>query len=56
MITESVTDSTTKVKWGFIGKMHYPMNLLLLCMNMDKMIGSDLQTGLDNLKKKMEAQ
>jgi 50S ribosomal subunit-associated GTPase HflX len=26
------------------------MNLMLLCVNMDKMMGKDLQTGLNNLK------
>jgi hypothetical protein len=34
--------------------MPYPMNLMLLCMNMDKMIGKDLETGLTNLKGVLE--
>ena len=55
MTTESVDSSNTKVKWGFYGKMNYPMNLLLPIMNMDKMIGSDLEAGLVNLKTYMEA-
>ena len=32
------------------------MNLMLLFMNMDKMVGNDLATGLSNLKKIMENQ
>lgn len=54
MITESVSPNQTKVKWGFNGKMCYPMNLMMPFMNMDKMLGGDLQTGLDNLKMILE--
>jgi len=51
---ESVNDSTTTVRWGFDGKMPYPMNLLLLTMDMDKMLGEQLETGLKYLKGVME--
>jgi hypothetical protein len=54
MSTESVTDSSTKVTWGFNGSMNYPMNLMLLTMNMDEMLGKDLQEGLVNLKGNLE--
>ena len=54
MITENVSDNQTKVMWGFTGKMPYPMNIMLLCMNMDKMLGNELQTGLNNLKSTLE--
>ncbi len=50
MTTEAVSANQTKVKWGFSGKMNYPMNLMQLFMNMEKSIGNDLQTGLNNLK------
>ncbi|MNR45259.1 hypothetical protein D3C85_1640860 [compost metagenome] len=50
MITESVSETQTKVKWGFKGRMKYPMNLMLLCMDMEGMLGKDLQKGLDDLK------
>ncbi|MFZ4456913.1 MAG: SRPBCC family protein [Bacteroidales bacterium] len=53
-LTSAVNDSTTTVKWGFEGKMNYPMNLMLLFMDMDKMLGKDLQGGLDNLKAVLE--
>jgi hypothetical protein len=50
MTTESISSTETKVKWGFNGEMDYPMNLMLPFLQMDKVIGNDLQTGLDNLK------
>jgi len=52
--TESISENQTKVKWGFEGKMDYPMNLMLLFMDFEGMIGDDLQTGLKNLKNKLE--
>jgi hypothetical protein len=54
MTTERISDDQTLVKWGFSGHMKYPMNLMLLFMNMEKMIGNDLQTGLTNLKNALE--
>lgn len=50
MITEAVSPNETKVKWGFSGHMNYPMNIMLLVMDFEQMIGDDLQTGLNNLK------
>jgi len=50
MITENMEGNKTKVKWGFSGHMDYPMNLMFLFMDFEKIIGDDLQTGLDNLK------
>lgn len=54
MITESAGDGKTLVKWGFDGKMAYPMNLMFLFMDFDAMLGDDLQTGLDRLKVELE--
>lgn len=54
MQTEAVSPASTKVKWGFDGHMNYPMNLMLLFMDFEKMIGDDLQTGLTNLKSNLE--
>jgi hypothetical protein len=34
--------------------MKYPMNLMLLFMNMEKMVGGDLDKGLQNLKSVLE--
>ncbi len=54
MATEGVSDNQTKVKWGFNGAMHYPMNIMLVFMDMDKMLGGDLDLGLSNLKTQLE--
>ncbi len=54
MATDAVSENQTKVKWGFNGRMNYPMNLMLVFMNMEKMLGGDLQTGLSNLKNVLE--
>jgi len=54
LITEDAGNTGTLVKWGIKGKMNYPMNLMLLFMDMDEMIGKDLQTGLINLKTVLE--
>ncbi|MEI6678191.1 MAG: SRPBCC family protein [Mariniphaga sp.] len=51
---EAISDSQTKVKWGFSGKMKYPMNLFLLIKDMEGMLGKDLQMGLDKLKANLE--
>ncbi len=56
MITENISENQTKVKWGFNGHMAYPMNLMFLFMNFEKMIGDDLETGLKNLKTILEKQ
>jgi hypothetical protein len=50
MVTQAVSENQTKVKWGFNGRMKFPMNLMLLFMDMDKMLGKDLDAGLQNLK------
>jgi uncharacterized protein YndB with AHSA1/START domain len=52
--TKSISANQTKVTWSFSGHMNYPMNLMLLFMNFEKMIGEDLNTGLANLKERME--
>lgn len=55
MTTEDFQGIATKVKWNFRGSMPYPMNLMILVMRIEKMVGADLQTGLDNLKVIMES-
>jgi Polyketide cyclase / dehydrase and lipid transport len=50
MSTESVSDSVTKVKWGMSGTMAYPTNAVMWFMDMNKVIGGDLDTGLTALK------
>jgi hypothetical protein len=54
MNTQAVTDSTTKVTWGFSGKMNYPLNIMNLFFDTEKMVGDDFGIGLVNLKNIME--
>jgi len=55
LITESLDENRTRVIWHFDSRMKYPMNFMLLFMNMSKMIGNDLSTGLANLKNVLES-
>lgn len=50
MSFESVNDTVSKVRWGIYGKLKYPMNLSFLFIDMDTMLGKDLEGGLNNLK------
>lgn len=50
MATEVAGPNQTKVTWSFDGHMDYPMNIMIPLMGIEKMIGDDLQTGLNNLK------
>ena len=54
IITETVSDNQTKVKWGFKGSINYPLNVLKLFFNMDDLIGKDFEKGLNNLKGVLE--
>ncbi len=54
MSTQASSENSTKVKWGFEGRMPYPMNIMKLFMNMDKILGPDLEKGLGNLKNNLE--
>lgn len=54
MTTESVDENKTKVKWVFSGKYNYPMNIMLVIMNMDKLLGKDMEESLSNLKAILE--
>lgn len=54
MATEQVATDQTKVRWGLKSSMKYPMNAMLLFMNMDAMMGKDLESGLTKLKAVLE--
>ncbi len=54
MATDSIAPNQTKVTWTFEEHMTYPFNFMCLIMNVEKMIGDDLQTGLNNLKTILE--
>ncbi len=53
-LTQANGPQQTKVTWGFSGDMKYPLNIMLLFMDFEKMIGDDLQTGLNNLKTNLD--
>ncbi|HYV93449.1 MAG TPA: GyrI-like domain-containing protein [Chitinophagales bacterium] len=48
------TTDGTKVTWEFMGNSPRPMNIMLLFMNMDAMVGNDFEQGLLNLKELSE--
>ncbi|RFZ92637.1 polyketide cyclase [Mucilaginibacter conchicola] len=52
--TQSVTEESTSVKWAMASKMPFPMNAMLLFINMDKMLGKDMEESLANLKQVLE--
>ncbi len=54
LMTTDGGNGQTIVKWGFNGAMPYPMNVMLPFMNMEEMLGGDLEKGLQNLKNVLE--
>jgi uncharacterized protein YndB with AHSA1/START domain len=40
----------TKVKWSFASSMKYPMNIMLLFIDFEKLLGKDMETSLVRLK------
>lgn len=52
--TEAVDATQTKVRWMVQSSMRYPFNFLRLFMDMDKIVGDNLETGLQNLKVVLE--
>lgn len=54
ILTKSLSENKTEVVWGFHGKMNYPMNLMLLFMDMDKTIGTEFESSLGKLKTILE--
>ena len=49
--TKSISENETLVTWGMTSTLKYPMNLMLLFMNMDKLLGKDLENKPVNLEK-----
>lgn len=52
--TDAASKNVTQVVWGFAGQMNYPKNIMLLFIDMEKMLGGELYTGLQNLKQELE--
>lgn len=56
LITEDAGKEITRVTWGFSGRNKFPMSIMMLFMNMDKMVGKDFEEGLNTLKSRLEDQ
>lgn len=54
LIAEEISPKGTKVTWGFKGRNVFPMTIMALFMNMDKMVGKDFEEGLSDLKVVLE--
>lgn len=55
IITEAAPPNQTKVIWEYRGFAKYPINLLTAMMNMDRIVGKDLEKCLINLRSALEA-
>lgn len=55
MSTVQENETSTKVSWGFNSEMPYPMNIMLLFMDMEQVLGEQLQVGLNNMKNIVES-
>lgn len=53
-LTEAVSETETRVRWGMKGASPFPVNLLCLAMGMKGMIGKDFDKGLSSLKATLE--
>jgi hypothetical protein len=51
---EAIDSTQTKLVSTFSSSMPYPMNIMLLCADMDKMMGTEMQKGLNNMKANLE--
>jgi hypothetical protein len=54
MSTNSNGAASTIVKWTFISNMNCPMRIFSLFVSIEKMLGKDLETSLQQLKKNLE--
>ena len=54
MATQAESDNATKVTWGMSSKMPYPFNIMLL-FGFEKSLNDQLDYGLANMKKQVEA-
>ncbi|MCD0469812.1 SRPBCC family protein [Flavobacterium sp. JAS] len=50
MATESLSANQTKLNWVYNSGMNWPKNFMLIFLDMDKLIGSDVEESLHNIK------
>jgi hypothetical protein len=53
-ITEALSNDQTKVTWAFTGTRNYTNRIMHVMLNLKKMLGNDLGTGLNTLKNVLE--
>jgi uncharacterized protein YndB with AHSA1/START domain len=46
--------SQTNTKWSFKSEMKYPLNVMMLLVNFEKLLGKDMETSLATLKNNLE--
>ena len=54
IVTAPVSPNQTKVTWGFNSSMQYPLNAVMIFMDIPGMLGKDLDTSLLSLKSIIE--
>lgn len=54
MATTAVSETQARLKWGFSSTMKYPMNVMLLFIDIPKILGRDLEFSLSTLKNRLE--
>ncbi|MBP7558742.1 MAG: SRPBCC family protein [Chitinophagaceae bacterium] len=52
--TEKINDDQTQVTWSMNSRMAFPRNIFLYFINMDKVLGKELEKSLSRLKTRME--
>lgn len=52
--TEKIDDGQTSVTWSMKSRMAFPRNIFLYFINMDKVLGKELEKSLSRLKTRME--
>lgn len=52
--TEKIDDGQTRVTWSMKSRMAFPRNIFLYFINMDKVLGKELEKSLSRLKTRME--
>lgn len=53
-LIELINDNQTKITWIYNSGMDWPMNFMLIFLNMDKLVGNDIQASLENIKNSLE--
>jgi hypothetical protein len=49
-IVETISADKTRLKWVYNSGMNWPMNFMLIFMDMDKIVGNDISASMTNIK------